>query len=216
MPKLKRPSPAMVVAITALVMASTGSAVAAIDFARNSGAVDGKSAVADGALRKIAAGRLVATQRKGADRGEIATKYLDLDGFAKGVTSTFGRTFQVPDNQQLAPEPIGTVPGLGTLTASCLDQNTTSLKEDPATTLVFTNSSGDAVNVSRTIGNTDPLVTALVTGTQTAFSITDSNTFSLHVERKGVNYLVQGVVRQDGRGTDNASCLVYGFSLATD
>lgn len=215
MPKLKRPSPAMVVAITALVMASTGSAVAAIDFARNAGAVDGKSAVADGALRKAAAGRLVATQRKGADRGQIATKYLDLDGYAKGATSTFGRTFQVPDNQQLAPEPIGTVPGLGTLTASCLDQNATSLKEDPATTLVFTNSSGDAVNVSRTIGNTDPLVTALVTGTQTAFSITGSNTFSLHVERKGVNYLVQGVVRQDGRGTDNASCLVYGFSLAT-
>jgi hypothetical protein len=36
----------------------------------------------------------------------------------------------------------------------------------------------------------------------------------MHIERKGVNYLAQGVVRQDGRSTPAATCLVYGFALA--
>ena len=39
-------------------------------------------------------------------------------------------------------------------------------------------------------------------------------TFELHLERKGSNYFVHGVVRQDGRGTNAASCLVYGMAIA--
>lgn len=213
--RISKPSPAMVVSIIALVMASTGSAVAAVSFARNAGAVDGKSAVANGATSKNAAGKLVATQKSGDDRGRIATKYLDLDGFAQGATSTFGRSYEVQDNQVLAPESIGSVPGLGTLTASCFDQDNAAGREDPATTVVFANQSGDAVNFSRTIGGGNPLVSALINGTQTQFTINGSTTFELHVERKGVNYFVQGTVRQDGRGTAAASCLVYGFALAT-
>lgn len=214
MPMLKRPSPAMVVALVALVMASTGSAVAAVSFARNAGAVDGKSAVASGALLKTAAGRLVATQRTGDDRGQIASKYLDLDGYARGATSTFGKAFDVPDNQTLAPEPIGGIAGLGTLTASCFDQQARPGEEDPATRVVFVNQSGDAVNVSRSVGNNNPLVTALLNGTQTEFVIGGSSTFKLHIERRGTNYFVQGTVRQDGRGSPAASCLIYGFAVA--
>src|SRR5215218_1788636 len=97
--KLRRPSPALVVAILALVMATTGTAVAA----------DGKSAVASGATTRQAAGRLVATQRSGAQRGRIAAKYLDLSGVARGATATFGRSFSVIDNQALAPVAIGAV-----------------------------------------------------------------------------------------------------------
>ena len=215
MPKLERPSPAMVVALIALVMATTGTAVAAVSFAQNAGAVDGKSAVASGATTKQATGRLVATQRTGPGAGRIAAKYLDLGGYARGATSTFGRSAQVADNQTLAPEALGSVPGLGTLTSSCIDQNPNPGVEDPSTTLVFANQSGDSVNVARSIGGANPAVLGLVNGTTTTFSIGGSSTFELHVERKGVNYLVQGVVRQDGRGSDNASCLVYGFALAT-
>jgi hypothetical protein len=72
----------MVVALVALVVASSGTAVAAVTYARNAGAVDGKSAVASGASRADAAGRLVATQRTGADRGRIDSRYLDLAGLA--------------------------------------------------------------------------------------------------------------------------------------
>ena len=211
---ISRPSPSMVVSIIALVFAMTGTGIAAVNFATNAGAVDGKSAVADGASRSVAAGRLVATQRSGDEKGRIASRYLDPD-LARGATSVFGKAYQVADNQTLAPEALGSIPGLGQLTASCTDQNGTAGKEDPGTTLVFATQSGDAVNFSRTIGSTAPEIGALATGAQHQFSIGGSSTFELHVERKGTNYFVKGVVRQDGRNTDNASCLVYGFSLAT-
>jgi hypothetical protein len=204
----------MVVAFAALVMATTGTAFAAVNFARNAGAVDGKSAVADGAARKDAAGRLVATQRRGANRGTIAAKYID-PGIARGVNTTFGRSFEVADNQTLAPVALGGIPGLGTLTSSCVDQSEAPGTEDPASRLVFANQSGEAVNVSRTVGNGNALVTAIPNGAVTDFTIGGSNTFELHIERRGVNYFVRGVVRQDGRGSAAASCLVYGFALAT-
>lgn len=214
MRRIHLPSPAMVVAFVALVIAMTGTAFAAVNYARNAGAVDGKSAVADGASRRAAAGRLVATQRKGAAKGKIAQRYLDLTGLARGATGTFGRAFDVTDNGQGAPTPIGGVPGVGTLTAQCNDQNDTAGKEDPITVIAFANGSGDTVNVARTTGSGDPDIAALANGAQTAFTIGGSNTFELHIERKGVNYLAKGVVRQDGRNTAAATCLVYGFALA--
>ena len=210
---MKRPSPATVISLVALVFAMTGTAFAAVNYARNAGAVDGKSAVADGASTKAAAGRLVATRRSGVFRGTIAAKYID-PLIMRGVTGTFGRSYEVQDNQVLAPVAIGSIPGLGTLTASCVDQDQTAGQEDPSTNLVFANQSGDIVNVSRTIGGGNPTVTAIANGTQHAFTIAGSNSFELHVERKGTNYFARGVVRQDGRGTPAASCLVYGFALA--
>lgn len=212
-PKLRRPSPSMVVSIIALVMATTGSAIAAVNYATNAGAVDGKSAVASGATLKQAAGRLVATQRTGSDRGRIATKYLDLDGYARGTTATFGRSFEVADNATGAPAVIGGIPGLGVLTSTCADQNPTAGVEDPITTITFANTSGTAVNVSRTVDWRSPAVFAQLNGTQSAFNIGGADTFQLHLEQKGRNFLVQGVVRQDGRGTAAAACLVYGFAL---
>jgi hypothetical protein len=209
----KLPSPAMVVACTALVVACTGTAVAAVSFATNAGAVDGKSAVAAGASRSDAAGRLVATRRAGEGRGRIAARYLDLAGVAAGRTETFGRAFDVQDNAEGAPVAIGTVPGLGTLTASCLDQNPAPGVEDPLTRIVFTNTSGDAVNLARTVGPQAPEIGAVLNGTVAQFNVGGSNTFELHIERRGLNALSSGVIRQDGRGGPQASCLVYGFTL---
>jgi hypothetical protein len=204
----------MVVSLIALVMATTGSAVAAVNFATNAGAVDGKSAVASGATLKRAAGRLVATQRSGDDRGRIASKYLDLDGYARGTTGTFGRSFEVADNATGVSIGIGGIPGLGVLTSTCADQSPAAGVEDPITTITFGNTSGDAVNVARSVGGGNPVVNAQLNGTQSSFNIGGSNTFTLHLEQKGTNFLVQGVVRQDGRGTPGAACLVYGFALA--
>ncbi len=209
------PSPAMVVAVAALIVALSGTAVAAVDFARNAGAVDGKSAVADGASLKAAAGRLVATRRSGAARGTIAAKYLDLRGVARGSSATFGRSLAVLDNQTLAPLQIGTVPGLGTLTATCADENGTVGRLDPATTITFANTSGEAVNLARNIGYVGGtnVVTALPNGATHALRIAGSSPFALHLERRGTNYLVDGVVRQDGRNAPGASCLFYGVTL---
>ena len=61
----RRPSPAMVVAVIALVVALSGTAIAAVDYARNAGAVDGKSAVGAQASLGRAAGKLVATAADG-------------------------------------------------------------------------------------------------------------------------------------------------------
>jgi hypothetical protein len=212
--KISRPQPATIISIAALVMASTGSAVAAVSFARNAGAVDGKSAVGSGATLSHAAGKLVTTQKKGAGKGTIAQKYLDVGGLARGTTSTFGQAFQVVDNATSVQTQIGGIPGLGPLTATCVDQNGQVGNEDPRTTITFSNTSGDAVNQSRQIGGANPTVDAVLNGTQSSFNIDGSSTFELHLERKGSNYFVHGVVRQDGRGTDAASCLVYGFALA--
>jgi hypothetical protein len=212
--KISRPQPATIISIAALVMASTGSAVAAVSFARNAGAVDGKSAVASGATLKHAAGRLVTTQKKGAGKGKIAQKYLDVGGLANGSTSTFGQSVPVPDNASSVPTQIGGIPGLGPLTATCADQDNAVGKGDPQTTITFANTSGSIVNQSRTIGGGNPAIGAVAANTQSSFTITGSNTFELHLQRLGGNYFVRGVIRQDGKGTSAAACTIYGFSLA--
>lgn len=212
--KISRPQPATVISIVALVMAGTGSAVAAVNYARNAGAVDHKSAVGSGATLSHAAGKLIATQKHGAGKGTIARKYLDTTGLARGTTSTFGQAFQVVDNATSVPTQIGGIPGVGPITATCVDQNSRVGNEDPQTTITFVNTSGDVVNQSRQIGGNNPTVAAVLNGTQSSFNINGSSTFELHLERKGSNYFVHGVVRQDGRGTNAASCLVYGMAIA--
>ena len=211
--KLKLPSPAMVVALIALAVAMSGSAVAAVTFARNAGAVDGKSAVADGASLKIAAGRLVATQRKGAGKGTIAQKYLDLGGLAHGSTSTFGKAIPLPDQQTIAPAGIGDVPGLGNLSATCQDENNAVGKIDPATTITFANTSGDTVNFARTVNYSGTVIAPMANTTTQSFKISGSQPFTMHIERAGTNYVVNGVVRQDGRNAASAQCVVYGVAL---
>jgi hypothetical protein len=212
--KISRPQPATIISIIAPVMASTESAVAAVSFARNAGAVDHKSAAGSGSTLSHAAGKLITTQAKGAGKGKIAAKYLDLAGVAGGSTSTFGRSFEVVDNAASVPTQIGGIPGLGPLTATCVDQDGSAGVEDPQTTITFQNTSGDAVNQSRQIGGANPAIGAVLNGTVSSFNINGSSTFELHLERKGTNYFVHGVVRQDGRGSSAASCLVYGVTLA--
>jgi hypothetical protein len=212
--KISRPQPATIISIAALVMASTGSAVAAVSFARNAGAVDHKSAVGSGATLGHAAGKLITTQAHGAAKGKIAAKYLDLAGIAGGSTSTFGQAVAVPDNASSVPTTIGAIPSLATLTATCSDQDRTAGRADPQTTITFQNTSGDVINSARTIGRGNPSIGTVAPNAQSAFTITGSSTFELHLQQKGTNYFARGVVRQDGRGTATASCVVYGFTLA--
>ena len=212
--KISRPQPATIISIAALVMASTGSAVAAVSFAQNAGAVDHKSAVGSGATLSHAAGKLVTTQAKGTGKGTIAAKYLDLAGVAGGSTSTFGHAVPVPDNSSSVPTQIGGIPGLGPLSATCTDQDNTVGQGDPQTTIAFANTSGEVVNQSRTIGGNNPAIGAVLPNTQSTFTINGSSTFELHLQRGAGNYFVRGVVRQDGRGTAAATCVVYGFTLA--
>jgi hypothetical protein len=204
--KFRKPSPAMVIAVTALVMASTGSAIAAVNFARNAGAVDGKSAVS--ATRSLggAAGKVVATRSGGKSKGKIPNKFLGQVPY----TSTFGRAAQVEDNLAGATVPLS-LSSLGLLTTACNDQDQNPPgQEDPTTTITFVNNASVAVNFAREVGTQAPVVVSQPPGTQQSFTINGSNVFRIHVELNGVNVRYEGQVRQDGRDTPTGSCLVAG------
>src|SRR4051812_50179315 len=87
--RLRRPSPGTVLSILAIVMATTGTAAAAVDFARNAGAVDKLSAVPAGSSNSRAKGNLVATARGGANSGQIPNKFLADVPQAKAVQAPF-------------------------------------------------------------------------------------------------------------------------------
>ena len=205
--RFTKPSPSMVVASIALFVSLGGTSVAAVSYARNAGKVDGYDAVKASSSTSKAAGRLVAANKTGSDKGKLPVKHLaDV-----AATQTFGRSFDVADNAPGAPQTIGDGGSVGTLTATCNDQSPRAGNEDPITELNFVNTSGDFINVAKRVGVRDDAgVSAVPTGTVAQLTIAGSNTFSYHVEYKGRNLLVNGVVRQDGRNTPTASCLVWG------
>jgi hypothetical protein len=208
MQKSVKPSPAMAVGLVALVFAMTGSAAAVVSFARNAGAVDGKSAVSAGVKNAIAAGKLVATRRTGAQAGTIPIQYLDP---ATGHSQQFGQSTEVIDNGGTVPFTIASIPGFGTLQATCGDQNSAIGKEDPTTTISFVNTSGAAVNFARTVGGGGSTqVAGLVPNQAAQFAVNGSNTYVINLNKPGTTVLVNGVVRQDGAGTAAASCVNYG------
>src|SRR3954471_1176075 len=116
--RIRRPSPSLVISIVALVMATTGSAVAAVSFARNAGAVDGRSAVGASSSVKHATGRLVATATGGSHKGQIPVKFLAN----VPASTTFAQYVPVVDNAGGASQVLNTN-SLGTLSATCSDQD---------------------------------------------------------------------------------------------
>jgi hypothetical protein len=207
--KFSRPSPSMVVASVALFVSLGGTSVAAINYATNAGAVDGKSAVFAGASLNQAAGKLVATNRSGTDKGRVPGKFVA--DVAK--TLSFSRAYEVADNAPGAPQLVSSIRGLGTITATCNDQNAGAGNEDPISVITFNNASGQTVNVARRVGNGDGALTLAANQTATSLSIGGSNTFLFHIEYAGQNAIIQGGVRQDGRGTPAAVCGVFGVVM---
>jgi hypothetical protein len=204
----RKPSPAMVVAIVALVMASTGSAVAAVNFARNAGKVDGKDAVKASASLGRAGGNVVATRKDGPREGKIPNKFLAQVPQA----GTFNRITEVQDNLAGATTPLS-LTSIGLLTTACNDQDANANQtgqEDPTTTITFVNNLAVPVNYSHVVGQNQPVVVSQAPATQQSFTINGSNVFRVHVEVNGVNAVYEGQVRQDGRDTAAASCVVVG------
>ena len=203
--KIRKPSPSMAVSVAALAMATTGTAAAAVNFARNAGAVDGRSAVLANTSREHAAGKLVATRRGGAHVGQIPAKFLAN----VPISTTFSRASDVVDNADGAPATLN-ASGFGPFTATCNDQSSKTGVEDPTTTLAFNNESGNVLNLARTQGVNTPEVSQLPAGTAHSFTISGSNTFRVELELNGVDVIYDGQVRQDGRGTATGTCYVAG------
>jgi hypothetical protein len=200
----------MAVACAALFVSLGGTSVAAISYARNAGAVDGRSAVKASSTLKHAAGKLVATAKSGPNKGRIPSKFL-----ASGSTrpDAFGSYGPVTDNATGSPTALASIAGVGDLSASCADQSNKPGVEDPITRLMFNNTSGTAINFARQVGGNNAEVIAQLPGTVQTFQIPGANTFTLHAQRGLTNLLVEGVVRQDGANTADAKCLVYGVAF---
>jgi hypothetical protein len=147
----------------------------------------------------------VATQRSGNSRGTISSKFLDPTTVPREFS--VGRNADVIDNGSETPFTIANIPGFGTVTATCGDENNTTGNENPKTTITFGNTSGQNLEFSRATG-TGSVAVANLANTQTSgFTITASNTFHLNIQKQGTNLIVDGVVRQNGQGTAAASCI---------
>src|SRR4051812_9074581 len=139
--KISAPSPSMVVAGIALFVSLGGTSIAAVNYAARAGSVDGKSAVAASSTLSHAAGRLVATNGAGPDKGRLPGKFVA--DVAK--SQAFSKGYQVADNAPGAPQLVATIKGLGNLTATCNDQNAAVGNEDPISVLTYNNGSGQTV-----------------------------------------------------------------------
>ncbi|MFN8130893.1 MAG: hypothetical protein U0R70_05020 [Solirubrobacteraceae bacterium] len=213
--RIKAPSPAMAIALIALFVALGGTAAAAIvTYARNAGAVNGKKAVSAGVLNATAAGKLVATARSGASRGKIPSRYLVVPPAVRGagLARAFGRGVEVFDNGQSAPFGLAYLPGIGTLRATCIDQNGTAGKEDPGLVLGLVNGSGAPVNLARRIGTA---VDSTLVPAGAVYSVTagGSTQFEFSLYQNGTGASVTGGTREVGRNTASAACIVFGQSV---
>jgi hypothetical protein len=202
--RIRRPSPAMVVAIVALVMATAGTSIAAVSFATNAGKVDGLDAVRAGSPDR-AAGRLVATARSGIRKGTFPNYHVS------GVphSDTFGELFSVPDNQIGGAVALDQT-ALGQLTARCSDENGAGANENPVTTVAFTSANTTPVNFARHVGYGAATIGLLQPNTVHSLSIGGQNTFRLHLELGKYNVVYEGFARQVNQGTADAQCLVIG------
>jgi len=224
--KLKRPSPAMIVAVLALVMSTTGGAIAAVNYAQNANHVDGYDAVkASKAGKAKAAGNLVATYKKGDNRGRLPLRIIagaasenSVDNLSDAVARgrNGARLIAVADNQTTAADTMIDV-DLGSLQVSCADQNNNAGIENATTRITVTNGSGGAMNLSRSVGNSAPAIVTLETGTADAFSVPQQNTFSIQLQgTDNKTVVVEGTARQLGQGTNDSSCAVFATALLVD
>ena len=224
--KLKRPSPAMVVAVAALVMSMTGGAIAAVNFAQNAGHVDGYDAVkASKGGKAKAAGNLVATYKDGDNRGKLPLRIIagaaskkDLDNVsnAGAVGRNGARLIPVTDNQTTAADTMIDL-DLGALQVSCNDQQANAGVENANSQLSITNSSGSPMNLSRSVGNGAPTIATIDNGIVHSFNVPQENTFSIQLQ--GANnktVLVEGTARQIGQGTNDSSCAVFATAVIVD
>ena len=212
----RRPSPAMLVAIIALIVALSGTAIAAVDYARNAGAVDGKSAVGAQASLSRATGKLVATAADGPGRGRIPARFLD--GVMRGGSTSLTRYLRVEDNQEGRTVPLAIIPKIGRLDAQCRDQDPVPGMESSQTIITFTGFDRGGVNVSRLLGRDiaggrDGIVfTAGRNQPVTIISLADS-LFQLVLQARERTVFVSGSSRSDANLSPAAACLIFGVGL---
>ena len=212
----RTPSPAMVVAIIALIVALSGTAVAAVDFARNSGAVDGKSAVSASASLRHATGKLVATATAGPGRGRIPGRFVS--DVMRGGSTSLTQYIRAVDNENGAVVPLAIIPGMGRLDAQCRDQDPTPDIKSTQTLVTFTATDERGVNVSRLLGSDigssreGIVFTAVKDQPVPVMQFADS-LFQLTLQSRDKTVFISGAARPDLNRTASAACLIFGVGL---
>jgi hypothetical protein len=214
--KPRLPSPAMIVAVIALVVALSGTAIAAVDYAANAGAVDGKSAVGARASLRQAAGRLVATASGGEGKGRIPARFVH--GVMRGGTMSLSKYLRTTDNQLGRPTPLLIVPGIGRFDARCDDVDPTPGTQTTRTSIGFTASVPQGVNVSRLLGRDvgagqRPDVFSAPRGQSIPIIASADGLFEVVMEAKGRSVLVTGAARTDNAPGPKAACLIWGTAF---
>ena len=214
--KLRLPSPAMVVAVVALIVALSGTAIAAVDFAQNAGAVDGRSAVGASTSLRDAAGKLVATASGGEGKGQIPARFVD--GVMRGGTMSLSKYLHTVDNQTGRPTPLLIVPGIGRFDARCDDADPAVGTQSTRTSISFTASVDQGVNVSRLLGRDvgsgqRPAVFSAPKGQAVSILGRADGLFQLIMEAKGRSVVVTGAARTDNGPGPQAACLIWGAAF---
>ncbi|HUR85318.1 MAG TPA: hypothetical protein VMY78_08225 [Solirubrobacteraceae bacterium] len=210
------PSPAMVVAIVALIVAMSGTAIAAVDFARNAGAVDGRSAVTARASLKQAAGKLVATSNGGPSKGRIPGRFVQ--DVMRGGSASLSRYLRAVDNSDGPVVPLAIIPRIGRLDAQCRDQDPTPEIKSTQTLVTFTAADERGVNVSRLLGSDlsggreGVVFTALKDQPVAVMNFADSF-FQLTLQARNRTVFISGAARPDLNRTAAAACLIFGVGL---
>lgn len=206
----------MVVALIALFVALSGTAVAVVGYARNAGAVDGKSAVSARASLDRAGGRLVATASAGPNRGRVPDRFVS--GVMRGGATSLTRYLRVVDNAEGPVVPMAIIPRIGRLDAQCRDQDPTPGIESTQTVITFTAADPGGVNVSRLLGRdiesarNAVVFTALKDEPVPILSFADS-LFQLLLQARDRTVFINGASRSDANRTADAKCLIFGLGL---
>ena len=212
----RTPSPAMVVAIIALIVALSGTAVAAVDFARNAGAVDGRSAVGASSSLKRSAGKLVATATAGPGKGRLPGRFVD--DVMRGGSTSLSRYLRAEDNADGPVVPLAVINGIGRLDAQCRDQDATPGIKSTQTLVTFTASDPGGVNVSRLLGSDigssreGVVFTALKDQPVPVMQFADS-LFQLTLQARDRTVFISGAARPDLNRTASAACLIFGVGF---
>jgi hypothetical protein len=223
--RIKRPSAAMVVALVALVMSMTGGAIAAVNYAKNAGKVDGYDAVKASSGAGKAAGNLVATYPGGKLKGKLPFRVLSgaassgsvsalADAAARGRNAA--RLIAVPDNTATTPETVIDLE-LGDFQVSCFDQANQVGNENAAARITVTNDSGAPVNISRRVGVAAAEIATVENNTVHTFDVGGDNTFEIQLQGSGnKTVLVDGTARQAGQQTPDSACGIWATAILVD
>ena len=219
--KLKRPSPAMVVALVALVMSMTGGAIAAVNYAQNAGKVDGYDAVKAKSSNNKAAGNLVATYPGGKLKGKLPFRFLSGAASQSALADVAARArdgmdfTSVSDNAETTQKTLIDL-DLGELRISCVDQNANTGVENGGTRVTVTNDSGGQTAIARRLGTAQLVFETLENGSSDSFVVGQENTFTVQLAGPGRTVLVEGAARQRSENTPDGACEVWATALVVE